>query len=384
MNKIKLFLVTGLTTSVLFGFEPTYAIVGEFSYLNNSKDIHELETPGFDHVHEDIHADPENGFNFNYAELEVIAPLGGNLELTGVIHMDENNFEVEELYASTHKSKGINFKVGKFFSSFGKNNNFHKHTWDYSTQPLINNLLLGEHGLNEKGIALTWNNRNLKVGLEVLNGENENSFGRDAVEATNISISKADSPKLAVAYIKFKQRVGTAFVNTGLSYASGDTRIDHTTDTTPHALKASTKLKGVDLELRFPITRTSDVRWTNEYIAREVKGTEYLTTGASEPITKDQSGFYSSLMYKINPKYKIGARYEKVLSNDVLENGINKNLTDNIKLVTALVEYKYNDNSMIMVQYTKDQSKYDGASLVTNNEFIVQYTLSFETGKHEH
>lgn len=374
------------------GFDPSITLIGDFSYVNRNKELHETSTPGFAHAHEGDahnHSEPhgKERFNFNYAELEVVAPIDEYIELKSTFHLGEDSFEVEELYGTTHNRDGMNYKIGKFLSNFGLNNSKHFEMWDFAQQPLINNALFGDHGLNEKGISLSWNNKNFTVGYELLSGENEMSFGTSEIEHSdgNISVEGANSPELNVAYLRYKNRIGSTFVNTGLSYASGTSRQNHTSDDEPHAIKGDTKIIGADITFKFPFTRTRNLTWSTEYIQREIKGTEHKSDKTQEPVKFDQSGLYTSLVYTINPKWKTGLQYNKILKNDVIEDGTNTNKPDDLKTTSLMVEHYLSEHNRLRLQYNKDESKYDANNKhLSYNEIIFQWTFAFSTGEHKH
>jgi hypothetical protein len=56
--------------------------------------------------------------------------------------------------------------------------------------PLVYESFLGMHGINEKGVQFQWTaptSTYLMLGLEVLQGENEQMFGNEAIELTRIN-----------------------------------------------------------------------------------------------------------------------------------------------------------------------------------------------------
>ena len=372
------------------GFEPTISLIGDFSYVNRSKALHETYIPGFTHAEEEgsahahSHTEPHSkeGFNFNSAELEVEAPIDDLLELRATFHLNEDSFEVEELYGTTHKRDGLNFKAGKFLSSFGANNSKHSETWNFANQPLINNALFGSHGLNEKGIGASWNNKNLTVGLEVLNGTNTLTFGNSEIAYGdgNISIDGSDSPEVNVLYAKYNNRFGTTGFNFGISYAKGKARWDHTDDAdAPHALTGDVKLRGADMELTFPITRTSNIKLSAEYIQRKVSnGKEIDKNGDEEAISTNQSGINTQLVYTIDSQWKTGIQYDDILKNE------KESSPEDLKRTSFMIERNLSEHNRLRLQYNKDDSKYHDGALDSYSEVVLQWTYAFSTGEHKH
>ncbi len=69
----------------------------------------------------------------------------------------ETQVELEEVYATTTSlPKGLQFKVGQFFTEFGRLNPQHPHAWDFVDQPLVNGRIFGPDGLRSVGVRLSW------------------------------------------------------------------------------------------------------------------------------------------------------------------------------------------------------------------------------------
>jgi opacity protein-like surface antigen len=399
----KILLLSTVTASLLLGSghddhadhsEIAINLVGDFSYVNRSQELHEVEAPAFFHAGEDDGHDhggsvASKGFNFNSAELEVEAPIGENFEAFATFHLSEDSFEVEELYGKTMNKHGLNIKAGKFLSSFGYSNSKHSESLDFNSKPMIQDFVFGDHGLNEKGVGLSWNNKNILVGLEVLQGENERSFGTGEIEyeglvSGEIEVEGNDGADLTVAYVKGNKRLGTTLVNGGISLAKGKTRIDHTTDDTPHAVESDTTITGLELGATIPFTRVSNLTLNSEYIKREFDGTKYVDTAGtvtSAIHTRDQSGINVSAVYTIDPTWKVGVSMDKILDNKV--NGTDQDV--DFEKTSVMAEYTLNENNKFRLQYDKDESKYtDADGLLSYNQVMLQWQFNFGTGKHNH
>jgi hypothetical protein len=327
-------------------------------------------------------------FNLNYAEVAMESTVDTYLDMTGIFHLSENSFEIEEIYG---ESRGLPYnlglKVGKFFSNFGRLNSQHHHVWNFADQPLINNALLGEHGINETGIALNWvapTDFYLNIGVELLKGANVNSFGNEAIVLTeDVGIEKTDAPNLKVVYAKIATDIGDTALLAGVSYANGKARVDHLEDDAPHAFAGDSKLYGVDLTLKIPFSAYSNLTWTTEYIKRELDGEQFVPNATSDGwagqvgLTKEQSGIYSSLIYKMDSNWRMGLRYADILENDIILNGNNKNETDDMNRYSAMLEYNFSEFNRVRLQYNRDNSKYDESGKhISNNEIILQMNLS--------
>ena len=176
------------------GFMPDISLIVDATYTHQSWDeeghTDELELPGLVHGgghdhegHSHTSLAGEDGFNLNYAELTIGASVDKYFDLKGVFHLTEDDFEIEEAFATTRSLPyHLQLKLGKFKSDFGYLNNKHRHNYNFYEMPLIYSALLGDHGLNEKGFQLQYvvpAEQYIMVGLEAFKGENERSFGHE-------------------------------------------------------------------------------------------------------------------------------------------------------------------------------------------------------------
>ena len=404
----KIAIISTITASLLMGgsgsktsfgqeaFVPNISMIGDFSYVVRDKDSEHLNMTGLTHshgggdTHEHSHAhlNEKEGFNLNYAEVVMESTIDPYLDMMGVFHLSQSSFEIEELYAT---SRGLPYntsiKVGKFFSNFGRLNSKHHHVWDFADQPLINNALLGEHGINEVGIALNWlapTDFYLDIGVELLKGENANSFGDEAIELTeDVVVEGADAPNLKVAYIKMATDIGDTALLAGLSYAEGESRMNHLDDESAHAFSGDSTLYGADITLKMPFDSYSDLTWTTEYIKREMDGDKLIPNasrdawGQEVALDKKQSGFYSSLLYKIDSNWRVGLRYDDILENSIIADKKDTNTPDDMNRYSTMLEYNFSEFNRVRLQYNRDNSKYDESGKhINNDEIILQMNLS--------
>lgn len=395
-------LLAGNGSKTSFGqeaFMPDISLIGDFSYVVRDKDTEHLNMPGLTHAaHGDEHGhshaglNANEGFNLNYAELIITSTIDSYLDLTSVFHLTQDSFEIEELYANSRGlPNGFGLKVGKFLSNFGRLNSQHAHVWNFADQTLINNAFFGGEGINEIGLAVNWvapTDFYLDNGVELLEGANENSYGNGAIALTEeVGLSKTDAPNLKVLYAKVGTDIGDIAVLTGLSYATGKANIDHLEDEDPHAFAGDSTLYGADLTLKLPLNSYSDLTWTSEYIKRELKGTQYVPNVANDAwanqvrLNKEQSGVYSSLIYKMDSDWKMGLRYDDILENSVLSNGVDSNQPTDMNRYSAMLEYNFSEFNKLRLQYNKDNSKYDeSGKQIKNDEIILQ--VNFAIGSH--
>ncbi len=359
----------------------------------NDQEFKHLEIPGLYHRHEDNghgHGtlNEKRGFNLNYAELYLYAPVDPYFDLYATIPFSEDGAEVEEAYAVTRGLPfGFQFKVGKFRSSFGRLNAQHPHVWDFANQPLVYKVFLGDDGLKEKGVQLNWLAPTpfyLLFGMEVLQGENEQSFGTEGFSVDSTTIGDTKKPNLYLGFVKTSFDVGNLSVLTGLSFATGHSRINHLEGDDPHAFAGKTKLYGFDLTAKYFLDSYRYISFQGEYLYRDQDGTKYEYDNAGKLVTpsikKKQGGFYSQVVWRFAQRWRAGVQYNLINKNDVKENGIKENLSDNLPAYYAMLEYNPTEFSRIRFQVGQNRAFFHDGSRKTVNEVILQF--NFAIGAH--
>ena len=99
----------------------------------------------------------QKGFNLNYAELSLFAPVDPYFDLTATLPFSSDGVELEEAFFTTRSLPwGFQLKGGKFRSSIGRLNVQHPHVWDFADAPLVNRAFFGSDGLVEAGAQVNW------------------------------------------------------------------------------------------------------------------------------------------------------------------------------------------------------------------------------------
>ena len=383
-------------------FLPDISFIVDTSFVSRNvkdKTFKKLEIPGLFHTHENDHGhglNRERGFNLNYGELYLYAPVDPYFDLYATIPFTEHDVELEEAYAVTRGLPfGFQLKVGKFRSSFGRFNALHPHAWDFATEPLVYKVFFGEDGLKEKGVQINWLAPTpfyLLLGAEILQGENEQSFGTKGFSVntkkdgsgTDIPISDTRKPNLYVGFVKTSFDIGNLSVLTGLSYAEGKTRINHLKTDEPHAFAGRTKIYGFDLTAKYLIDSYRYIALQGEYIYRDQKGTRYGYNPAGNLITpslsKKQGGFYTQLVWRFDRRWRVGVRYDLINKNDVKRNGIKRDLPDNLYAYYGMIEFNPTEFSRIRLQVGQNRAYFLEGERKKVNEVILQF--NFAIGAH--
>ncbi len=377
---------------------PDVAFILDGSYVNRSESnsaYGALGMPGFFHelggAHEG-HAhgggyNLNNGFNLNYGELVLSAAVDKYFDLFAVIHAGEEGAALEEAYANTRSMPfNTQLKFGKFLSGFGRLNGQHHHYWDFADQPLIYQGVFGSHGLLEKGVQATWlapTSNYLLIGAEVLQGENEQSFGTSAMPLT--SKGAVDGAGLAVGFAKTGFDIGNSSWMAGVSYAAGQARHSHG----DHAKGGNRSILGLDLTGKYFLDATRYVMWQSEYIKRDLTDgvvanyTDSSATslaGGLRTHSEDQSGYYSQLIWKFAPQWRTGLRYDAINQNYVVDQAMAPNGKNNLvgDRNTVMVEYNPTEFSRIRLQYAQNGAYApEGATKLEKfDEVLLQFNMA--------
>jgi len=378
-------------------YMPNISLILDASYTNESLDIdtEHVEIPSFihgggddEHMHTPLVGN--DGFNLNYAELVMSSSVDNYFNLVGVFHMTEDFVEIEEGYiVTTSLPYHLRAKVGKFRSDFGYLSNKHEHAYSFQKLPLIYNALLGDHAINEEGVQLQYvfpTDIYMMAGLELLRGENEQSFGVEGFTPPGFDeVEDVSQPSLAVGYLKTSFDIGGSTILGGVSIAKGDSRINHFGDEHAeheeeeegaHAFAGDTTIYGADLVYKNYFSATQSITWQSEYLYREMDGTKYTEEGAPS-INKKQAGFYTQLVYQHDQNIKAGVRYSGITQNDITANASSVPTTDDIYIVSAMTEYNFSEFSRLRLQYNHDASLYTEEGLKNNkDEVILQFTYA--------
>lgn len=345
-------------------------VVNTFFYDSNLKQA-ELDSrtiPGFTNVPVGVH----KGFNLESAELFIFAPVDPYLNLYANIPVTEEGVELEEAYFVTSSlPAGLQVKGGKFKSGFGRINAQHPHAWDFVDAPLNYRAFMGTEGMGgEKGIQVTWLPDlpvYLQLGVEALQGENDQLFGDDA----------KDGPHAFTVFAKTSMEIGeSGTILFGPSFAWGKANIPTVADDT--TFTGDTDLFGFEMVYKWKPSRGTGFILQSEYLYRKQTG-DLRTGDAADPastvapLTRAQDGIYVQGLYQIE-RWRIGARYDvlDLFKKDFILSGTQQDLGKKPWRATGALEFNPSEFTRIRLQYTRDESSRDGKA---NNELYLQMLL---------
>jgi hypothetical protein len=296
----------------------------------------------------------ENQNQFSFRELELA--LGSAVDPFGradfFVGIEEDNGEwhpnVEEGYFTFDTLPyDLNARAGKFFSAFGKANQFHTHAMPWVDKPLMIRNYFGEEGMSEPGAELSWLVPNpwekyIELIFQVQNNGNEPSFA-----------ARQSRDLMYVAHLKnFFDLDSASSLEVGGSLATGGGH--------------QTNLEGVDVTYKWRPPQQGLYRsltWMNELLLSQKE------QGAED--TVDSHGLYSSLEYQFSRRWSVMGRYDYSQfpdGNDSHENACTGGLT-----------FAQSEFCFWRAQFTHTDG--DGVSAPgSRNEFFLQ--LDFGIGPH--
>lgn len=280
-----------------------------------------------DHGHDDhghTHA-LEDGFNLGHSEV-VLQGSSHYLNGTAVVSLNENDITLEEAYLSTQQlPANLAVKAGKFLSAVGDINNRHPHSWDFIERPLVNQHILGEHGLLDTGVQLTWAPvSHLTLGSELFQGGGEgiSQFDEGGAE------ERDSGPRIGTLFAKFQPDIGahqTLQLGASAGYNRQFVRVD---DHGHHAHTAEGDNWFAGLDARYQRDGgqpgvQGDWQLAGEYFFTERDLREHVQHDdhfhARDTYTEQQDGAYLETLYGIAPRWQIGLRTEALgMSNRVM------------------------------------------------------------------
>lgn len=327
--------VAGSATPVAVGkpqsFNPDLSVILDMFYHADDSDegiSHVMEEmSGFRHSHggeEHHHHGVENGFNLRHVELQASATADPYFKGSAIVAVSEESAELETAeLETTGLPYGLKLRGGKFFSDFGYLNSQHSHQWDFVDQPMIYKLCLGDHGLNDKGVQLSWlapTPFTLLAGAEAFQGEGEseqtfNYIGEDPLPTH-------DGPRTGVAWLKIAPNLpGSHALQFGGFAAAGKHQEAHDGDgdgEEDHWLNGDSSFWGGDVVYKYNAPYAygqGDFVLQGEHFSRrralDVLGHELAPDLIGHTRTDDQDGYYVQAVYGFLPLWRGGLRWEQ-------------------------------------------------------------------------
>lgn len=380
-------------------FNPSITVIPDVVYARDdvrggAGEILE-EADGFHGAHaadEHGHGGLEQGFNLRETELAFTASVDAYFDVQALFALSEEGIEAEEVFFQTRRLPfGLQLKGGKLLSGIGYANAHHPHQWDFVDQNLAYELLLGGHGLNEKGLQLTWLPKlpfYLKVGAELLQGENEklaNHLGD--LELPGLSegdaprvLSGKSGPRLFTGFVKLGPDLGySSALQVGASFASSRSHQevhDEDADGIPdEVLDGTATLWGLDAVWKYDSPRphgAGDLVLQAEYLRRKK---ELDLAGTADRAVSRHDGAYLQAVYGLLPRLQLGVRWDGGgLTNETVLAG-EKTAWGSSSRLTAALTFNPTEYSRVRAQLERASIRVDGEK-ETWGRFLLQLQLS--------
>jgi outer membrane murein-binding lipoprotein Lpp len=346
------------------------------TFYHNSDATHGLgevaeEMAGFGHSHDPgqghEHAALEEGYNLRHLELYFSGEVDPYFKAYATAAVSEDGAEMEEaVIQTTCLPAGFQLQAGKFFSHFGRLNQQHSHQWDFVDQPLIYEKTLGEDGLNDRGVQLSWlapTPFHLVAGVEAFQGDNELLFSHIGGDV----LPDKDGPRLWVGWIKFSPNLPQKHgVQAGLFGGRGVHQEEHDGDsdgTNDQWLDGHGEFLGGDFVYKYDCNSAyglGDFTLQGEYFWRKKDLSVYLDNlnpafEGRDSIDK-QDGYYIQALYGFLPRWRAGLRWEEVgLTNESeFPDGTSESY-DASSRISGMLDFTPTEFSRIRIQANRGQ-----------------------------
>jgi hypothetical protein len=403
------------------GFNPQMSVILDGVYYTDNRRGGGVEfmehIDGINHSHDHeghSHGETERGFNLRATEVAFSATVDPWFDANLMLTVDSGGgVEVEEAYFDTRAlPAGWKIRGGKFLSGVGYLNNQHPHTWDFVDQNLAYRTLLGEHGIMDTGLQLTWTPRTGSVytllGVEALQS-NEQVFGTAGEEtptdradglalagtAAGEMAAKKAGPRLMTAFAKFAPDLGDNHalqIGFWAARANQHQEIHDHTEENPgvacgdpgglcvNGLQGKSKLWGTDWVYKFDAPGAygqGDLKLSAEYL-REVKDlsvtfSESGVLGGKRKFTQD--GLYLAGVYGIAPNWQLGLRYDVTGLTNKVDRGTSVSEWEKSDRWTLSLTHHFSEFSRLRLQASTADLWVEGAPEKVN-QFFLQYQHS--------
>lgn len=249
-----------------------------------------------------------NGFNLQQIELSLNSNVDPYFRGDVNLVFTAEGVEVEEAYATTLDFPwGLQMKGGQFFTTFGRVNPTHPHTWDFVNKPLVLGRFFGGDGLRNPGAQLSWLTplpwySELIGSAQNTTGETANSFNPDG------TMRSLKDMLFLGRWVNFFSLGDSLSLNLGGSYLSG---LNASTDK-----RRMTRIYGGDLFLKFREPSGLSFLSLQAEALKRVYGTPVLdSTGNLKADHLDDWGWYAQLNYRLPEgwdRWHLGLRYDAV------------------------------------------------------------------------
>lgn len=369
-------------------FNPAISLTLSGAYTQTQQNS-VLPVTGFPMSANPVH---EPGMAIGESELGISANVDPDFRGVATMALGANGtFSVENAFVqNTSLGNGLNLKLGRFFSGFGYLNEVHAHAWDFADQPLVYQVFWNNQ-LGEDGIQLKW--------LAPLSVFTE--FGMELGKGRGFP--GTDTPKngsgMNVLFARIGDdisdehswRVGVSLHQTQRVNAKSTDVPDRTGNAVTNHFNGDSRTSGLDFVWKFSPNgnlRERHLKIQGEYFRRSETGQlSYDATGvnATDTFALAQSGFYLQSTYQLMPRWRIGARYDRLDAGIAQRGALLSNVIADYAYAptrhTVMLDFSPSEFSRLRVQFAQDHSRQN----LPDNQLVIQYIMSLGAhGAHQY
>jgi hypothetical protein len=358
-------------------FNPKISLILNGTYAHYGSDL-PADMPGF--LLGDEAGFIDSGLSLGETELAIEANVDDKFHGWATVSMSQDGeVGVEEAYINTLAlPHGLALKMGRFFSDIGYQNHQHAHAWEFADAPLVYRALLGGQ-LGDDGVQLRWlapTDLLIEVGGEALRGAAFPGGGehRDDVKAWT-----------AFAHVGGDAGVSGSW-RFGLWHLRTDADARPTGEDFVTLFTGDSQVSGIDAVYKWaPQGNPAETNLVvqAEVMTRKENGDVTFDPGASAASSRydgRQSGFYVQTVYQFMPRWRVGARYDRVQASNTVDDApagtslatLADDATDPQRY-SVMADFSNSEFSRFRLQFNRDQSR---PGREPDNQVLVQYIFS--------
>lgn len=322
------------------------------------------------HHTEHAHGETENGFSVGESEVILSATIDPYFDGLFNVAFDGEAVEVEEAWAQTRMlPHGLRLKMGRFLSGVGYRNAQHPHAWQLADASLPAVAFLGEHGLNDNGLQLTWLPDlpvYVQLGAEVLQGHDQTRFAvqadDDSKAVFDTTVETQSGPRVWTAFANVAPNLPTGYDNHALqlgawlAHARQFVQVSGEDDSAV-LLAGEQQLYGLSAVYKWDSPKPAgqgDVKVVAEWMYAD-SGADVVATGTAvsnalgQRVDQHQQGYTLEALWGVAPRWQLATRWDG-LSRARLQDGAASVDVDASQRATVALNYLPSEFSRLRLQ----------------------------------